>query len=267
MIRLLAFLRRDFLIATSYRFQFLFGLAGAYFVVATFFFVAKLVRQGDHASLGVYGGDYFAFALIGLAGSTFLQTGLSGFTQTLRTAMVEGTLEMMFATKTRPQLIVALPSLWSFSYEGLRALVILGFGAVAFGVDLRQANVGSALLVVLLTIAAYSSFGLLSAAIILIIKRGDPINWALAHATALLGGAYFPVDLLPSGLQTVAQALPMTHSYHALRLTLLRGAGLAEISAALIVLTGYAVIGLPLAWWACGRAIEYARQDGSLGTF
>ncbi len=107
-----AFLRRDFFIATSYKFQLLFQLASGLFVVATVYFVSKLTGSNAAANfLKPYKTDYFSFAMVGLAASGFLFAGLSGFTERLRTAMTEGSLEMMFASSTRPVLILVMPCL------------------------------------------------------------------------------------------------------------------------------------------------------------
>ncbi len=261
-----AFIRRDALIATSYRFQFLFNLTGSLFVVATFYFASGLVDPGRSAEIARYG-DYFSFALIGVAGTTILHTGVSGFATHLRVAMTEGTLEMMFATRAPPLAIVVLPCLWSFFFDLLRGAIIIAVGAALFDASVGAANVLGFVVVVMLPVLAYSVFGLLSAAVILVIKRGDPVAWVFAHASTLVAGAYFPISLLPDWLQFVARALPMTYAYDAMRETLLRGASLGELGPALWVLVIFAAVGLPLAAFACRWAIEYARRDGSLGTF
>ena len=101
----------------------------------------------------------------------------------------------------------------------------------------------------------------------MIVKRGDPINWAFANASALVAGAFFPVDLLPAWLERIAQLLPMTYSYHGMRMTLLGGAGLSAVRIDLAVLAGFSVVGLPLAGWMCAIAVAKAKKDGSLGSF
>jgi ABC-2 type transport system permease protein len=263
-----AFVRRDFRIATSYKFNFTFQLTSGFLFVATFYFIAKLVGTGAASeALRQYNTDYFSFVLIGVATQGFLDAGLAGFTSRLRTAMTEGTLEIMFACPIRPAWVLVMPCLWSFVYESLGATLIILFGVVVFGADLTRANLPAALLVALLTITSYSVFGLLSASIIMLVKRGDPINWAVAHLTALVAGAYFPIELLPNWLEWLAQLLPMTHSYRALRLTLLTGGSLPDVARELAILAGISAVGLPLAFAACNAAITRAKRAGSLGTF
>ena len=71
-----AFIRRDFLIETSYKSAFLMNLAGMFVSVLTFFFIAKLFGKAAAPYLQEYGGDYFPFVLIGIGFSTFLGVGL-----------------------------------------------------------------------------------------------------------------------------------------------------------------------------------------------
>ena len=263
-----AFIRRDFFIATSYKFQFIFHLFSSFFVVMTFYFLSKLIsNESSREHLRSYGTDYFSFVLVGLAANSFLNMALTGFTERLRSGMTEGSLEMVFATSTPPLWTVIMPCLWGFFFEGIQALVIVGAGVALFDADLGLANFLGASLVVVLTLLAYSAFGLIAAGIVIIIKRGDPINWAFAHASALLAGAYFPVGLLPDWLQSAAHILPMTYAYHGLRMTLLAGASLSDVALDLAVLAGSAAVGLPIALAVCRVAINRARHEGTLGTF
>ena len=263
-----AFIRRDFLIATSYKFQFIFQLTAGFFIVAFFYFISQLIDSGASGKmLSRYQTDYFSFVLIGVAAAGFLQTGLSGFADRLRTGMTEGSLEMTFSCPVKPIWVLVLPCLWGFLFEALKAFVIVLFGVFIFGASLGKADLLSGAIVLLFTITSYSVFGILSASIIMVIKRGDPLNLVFTAASSLIAGAYFPTDLLPAWLAWVAKILPMTYAYDGLRMTLLTGAGISEVSHVLVVLSGFTLIGLPLAIWVAHSAIAKSKRDGSLGVF
>lgn len=263
-----AFVFRDFFIATSYKFQFVFQLTAGFFMIAFFYFIAQMIDAGASGKVMTrYQTDYFSYVLIGLAAAGFLQTGLSGFSERLRTGMTEGSLEMTFSCPVKPIWVLVLPCLWGFLFESLKAVVIVAFGVFIFGANLGEANPLSAAVVLLFTITSYSVFGLLSASIIMVIKRGDPINLAFSAASTLIAGAYFPTDLLPSWLSWAAAILPMTYAYDGLRMTLLTGAGVGEVSHDLFVLIGFSAIGLPLAVKVAQSAIARSKRDGSLGVF
>jgi len=263
-----AFVRRDFFTATSYKFNFIFQLTAGFFIVAFFYFLSLLMDSETSRKLMLrFQSDYFSFVLIGVAATGLLQTGLSGFAERLRTGMTEGSLEMTFSCPVRPIWILVLPCVWAFFFEALKAIVVVAMGVVVFGANLSNANFWWAAVVVLFTITSFSVFGLLSASVIMVLKRGDPINVAFTAASSLIAGAYFPVELLPSWLGGVAKALPMPYAYDALRKTLLSGGGLSDIRMDLAVLAGFSLIGLPLAIGAAQYAIGKAKRDGTLGVF
>lgn len=263
-----AFVRRDFYVATSYKFQFIFQLMAGFFIVAFFYFIAQLIDSGaSNKMLARFDSDYFSFVLIGVAAAGFLQTGLSGFAERLRTGMTEGSLEMTFSCPIKPIWVLVMPCLWAFFFEALKAFAIVAFGVFFFGASIENANFLSCAVILLFTITSYSVFGILSASIIMVIKRGDPINLAFTAASSLIAGAYFPTDLLPTWLAWVAKILPMTYAYDGLRMTLLQGAGITGVVDDLVFLVVFSVIGLPIAIGIAHYAIAKSKRDGSLGIF
>jgi ABC-2 type transport system permease protein len=264
----LAFVRRDFYIATSYKFNFVFQLTAGFFAIAFFYFISRLIGSEASRSLAErFQTDYFSYVLIGVAAAGFLHTGLAGFAESLRTGMTEGSLEMTFACPVRPIWILVLPCIWAFFFEALKALVVVGFGVAVFGADMGRANLPAGAVVLLFTITSYSVFGLLSASVIMLLKKGDVINVAFAAASSLIAGAYFPIELLPPWLAAVAMILPMTYAYEGLRGALLSGAGVPEVFPQLAVLAGFSIVGLPLAIGVANAAISRAKRSGTLGVF
>ncbi len=264
---IMAFVRRDARIATSYKLHFALQLFGGLFTVVMFYFIAKMTDpNASGGPLSQFGTDYFSFVLVGIVATGFLQTGV-GLADRLRVAMGEGSLEMMFACPVRPIWILILPAIWELLFQMGQAVVMIALGVVLFGADLSHANWPAGLVLLLATVAAYSVFGILSTGIILVIKRGDPIRWLVTELAALVAGAYFPVALLPDWLERIAAVLPMTYAYHGIRMTVLKGAGLSDVSVDLAVLVGFAAIGLPLAAYCCHLAIGKAKRDGLLGSF
>ena len=266
--RIIAFVRRDFYIASSYKLQFVFKMSTGFFSIATFYFISQLISAESTRSVQVrYGADYFSFVLIGLATTGILHVGISGFAERLRIDMTEGSLEMMFAAPIGSSWIIIMPCIWSFLFESIRATVVIALGVFVFGAHLEVASLPTCGFVLVLTMAAYSVFGLMSAGIIMIVKRGDPINWFFAQASALVAGAYFPIELLPDWIAWLPKLLPMTYGYDAVRLTMLSGATTADVTNSLLVLAGFSAIGLPVALTVCSLAVDKAKRDGTLGTF
>ena len=260
---LFAFLQRDLANEASYRFAFAGNLLSVGVRVLLFYFLSRFIGEAAVPYLGGYQGDYFAFVVIGIALGGYFGVGLTGFARALREAQTTGTLEAMLMTPAPTSLIIIGSALWSYAYTTLRVVAYLGLGLL-LGLDLSRANVPAALLILLLAVVAFAAFGILAAAVIMVIKRGDPITGLLASAANLVGGVFYPIEVLPGWLQWLANLLPLPYALRALRLALLNGAHWSALWPDLLALLLFCVFGLPLALLAFGRAIAIARRDGSL---
>jgi len=101
----------------------------------------------------------------------------------------------------------------------------------------------------------------------MVLKRGDPFSWAFGSASAFLGGTYFPITVLPAWLQGFARLLPIFYGLSAMRMAMLEGATLAEVSTEVLVLAAFAVVVLPLSIVAFRAAVRVAKTDGTLGAY
>ncbi len=259
-----AFVRKDFTAVASYKLNFLMQFFNIFLSAAMHFFIARLFGSAVNPFLAPYGGDYFAFVLIGIAFADYLGLALGGMSGTIRAGQMAGTLEALLATPTRIPTIIVSSSLYSFLWTSLRVIVYLLMGVCFFGLNLQTANYWGALLVLILTILAFSSFGIISASFIIVLKRGDPLTWIFTILSGLLGGLYYPVSVLPEFLQTVAKFLPITYALEGMRLALLKGYSVKQLLPNLTFLAIFAVILLPAGLVGFHFAIEKAKRDGSL---
>ena len=113
----------------------------------------------------------------------------------------------------------------------------------------------------------YASLGLFAASLIILMKRGDPLGWAIRVTSAVLGGVFYPMNVLPGWLRALAQALPLTHALELMRRSLLNGEGWAELQGEMLTLIGLTALLLPLGLLACALAVRVARTDGSLSHY
>jgi ABC-2 type transport system permease protein len=101
----------------------------------------------------------------------------------------------------------------------------------------------------------------------MVIKSGDPITALLANLANLMGGVFYPVEILPPWLQALANALPITYALRAMRLALLADASWAEVAPDMLALVAFCVVLLPLSLLVFRYAVEHARLDGSLAHY
>jgi len=262
-----AFFQKDLLSESSYRLSFVMQLGGILFSALTLYFLSRLFGQTKLPFLEPYGGSYFAFVLIGVAFGGYLQVALNSFASCVREAQTLGTLEALLVTQTSIAEIILFSSIFSFVVTSLRVLTFILVGILLLGVDLGRANYVSALTMLVLTIAAFSMIGILSASFIMVFKRGNPMNWLFVSLSWLVGGVFYPVAVLPEWLQKVAHVLPLTYALEGMRMALLQGHGLVQLSGCIVPLLLFTAAGLPLSLLAFGAAVRRAKMHGSLAHY
>ncbi len=260
----LAFIWRDFIVETSYKFAFFIQLFGIFISTLTFFFLSKLLGDVGVSYLKPYGGNYFSFVLIGVAFYSYLGVSIRSLSESIREGQMLGTLEALLVTQTEIPTIIISSSLYSFIWASFRVAVYLLLGVFVFDVNMGNANLVGALVILLLTIISFGSLGIISASFIMIMKRGDPIGWMFTSVSGLLGGLYYPISVLPNWLQKFSYLLPVTYSLEGMRLALLKGYSLSELIPNILALVIFSIIMLPLGILIFGYAVKRAKRDGTL---
>lgn len=262
--KIAAFIKRDFAMETSYRLAFILHIGKIFIYVLTFYFISSLFGKGASAYLAEYGGEYFPFVLIGIVFSEYLFVSLHSISQTIRGEQVMGTLESILATPTKVSTIIIGSCTWDFFFTSLNIFINLLLGVIFFKVNLGAMNLVSTFIILVLTIVSFSSIGIMSAAFILVFKKGDPIIWFISVFFSFLGGIYYPVKILPKFLQECAYFLPITHSLNGLRLSLLKGYGFMALLPDIKVLFIYSCVFFPISVMFFKLALKKAKKDGSL---
>ncbi len=259
-----AFVRRDLLVDFSYRGSSVFTVAGALFSLWSLYFLGRTFGNSSPL-LAVSGGDYFRFALVGIAFSVPLRGGMAGVSRRVRELQLFGGLESLVSSPVPPFGSIVLVALYPLLSAAVRGGLLFSLGVLVFGAQFPQANYLWACVALGLGMAAYLAFGIVSAAFVVVFKRGDPVAWALDALTFLVSGIIYPVEVLPRLLHPVAALVPATHALAALRQALLQGAGLAEIAPSLRSLLLFCGLLLPASALVLRAALRKAARDGTLG--
>lgn len=266
MIKVLAFVQRGWLITTSYKLAFGLELLQLLLGMGVLGVLARFVDAGGNRFVQSSGTDYVTFVLIGMGFAGLVTFALHAFSNAIGGEQEAGTLEPLLLAETpllRSLLGMALWELLTTVLQVAGAVLLL---VLLFGVQLN-AEVPASLVVLGVSMLATAGLGLLSAGIVLVTKRGDPITWAYGLATSLLGGALVPLDALPEPVRWLSQLLPTTHALGALRETLTRHAGLQQVSGPLLLLILFTAVTLPLGLWVFHWGFERARREGSLAQY
>jgi ABC-2 type transport system permease protein len=259
-----AFLTRSVATTLSYRAKLSLGHATLELTVVTFVFVGRVVAASGPGFVERFGIDYTTFVIVGVLVHGVAVSGLRAFRAALRREQLQGTLELLVASA------IPLPTLVLLSGAGELAVTAVG-GAVFLTAASALAGLHVAVSVpmvagAVLYVAFMSGVGLASAGFVLVSKEGDPISWLLGSASGLLGGVYFPVELLPRWLGRVASVLPTTRAL-ALARSGLGAHGPEPTAASLLALAAAAglsvAFGLLVLQWGHRRA----RRKGTLGEY
>ena len=263
-MKLLAFLKKDLLVAVSYRFAMVLRFGGMFISLLMLYFIGKTFGGAISPHLERYGGDYFPYVLVGMAVSSFVTVGLGALAREVRSAQVQGTLEALLSTPTSIYTILIGNSLWTFIAALIQALFLLAVGVIFLKLSILPVHGFFAVVVLLLTFLAFLTVGMMSAAFIMIFKQGNPIQFFFGTSSFFLGGILFPVEVLPGPFRFVSALLPISHAVKAVRELLLARAEIHEVLPILANLLIFIAVFAPVGIVFFRYAVKRAKRDGSL---
>lgn len=265
MIRLAwAFFRRDASIAFSYRVAFIAQFSGNILLLGLLYYVGRMIGPEALPSLERYGGNFLAFALVGVALTDTVMVSLISFGQQIREAQTTGTLEATLMSPVPLWRILIFSSLWNYFLSAFRFLLYVIVGALMYGLELGQANIGSVLLIFALTVLSFMGAGMIWAAIVLVIKRGEAVMTVIITMVLVLSGVIFPPSVLPGWLQNLGALIPLTDALDGMRIALLKGASPTELAGPIGRLAVFSAVFLTLGIAGFDKAVQAGRRSGSL---
>lgn len=209
--------------------------------------------------------DLFMTMLIGTAVIAGLQDALTGLTSRLSFAMERGTLETYLVEPVPWALIPVAMNIWRSFTGAILACVMVGIGLLLGG-SVEVTAIPLALLVLLLGVAACNALGSFAAAFILLFKRGEPVVALYSLAASVLGGALFPIDVLPVWIRWASYLVPHTYVIDAERQLLMGTAstGHMDPTLSITILTVFCVVSFTAGLFVFDRALRLARRLGIL---
>lgn len=265
--KLPAFVRRDFLVAWSYRMSFVSDLVNLAGQVIVFYFIGLMV---DPSVLPTYGGSevtYLEFAAIGIAVGVFMQFGLDRVAAAMRGEQLMGTIESVLVTPTAPATIQIGAVSFDLVYVPLRTLVFLLSVTLAFGLNLSAGGLLPAGLVLIAFIPFVWGLGVAAAALLLTVRRGSGVIGLGFVALGLVSGVYFPLDLLPGWLTAVGEANPVALAIEAMRESLLGSASVGSVLPTAAILLPCSAVSLTAGLLLFRLSVRRERRKGTLGLY
>lgn len=259
-----AFLRRDFLIWSSYRLAAFWQIAGIFMTLGLVYFAGEALGDSPNAIKGEKG-SYVAFILVGLAFMDVLMQGLGSLPRAINENQRAGTLEPMLLAPIHAGALLINFWLFRFLFSTFRMAVLIGLGIIVLGFW-SHANPLAVIAVLIPGEITFMAMGAFSAAFMILVKQGDPVLLAYAAVTAVLGGAIFPVHALPSWIEPVTILVPLTHALSGIREGF-NGGSVRDVLPQIGMLSAMAVVMLPSGLWTFNWAMTRAKREGTLGEY
>jgi ABC-type multidrug transport system permease subunit len=254
-----ALVRREYLVARAYPVALVLDLFFGAINLVVYYFIS---RTFPHPSTDLQGADsYFAYVAVGVAVVTVIQSAGVSVARRVREEQLTGSLEALAAQPVGPAVLALGLAGFPCAFAIVRATAYIAFAQVALGLGLSHPDWLGAAVIFVETAGLVGAIGIALGALAVAVARSDAITTLVAFGLGALGGAFFPLAVLPEGLETLAKLVPTRYSFQGARAALFEGAGWGDD--ALILLAAVAVLG-PLAVGLFGAAIEMGRRRGTL---
>ena len=254
-----AVVQRDLAIFMSYRTRVFSQAMSALFSLALFYYVSRLVHVSGFGSPD----RYYAFVVVGLA---LLGVIYACFTTPalVRQELVAGTLERLVLSPFGAVRAIIAMTIFPLLYAAVLATLSLGLACAVFGLKLHWSSVPLAVPVTALALFAFLPFGLLFAALTVIVKQDNVGTSWLVGCLSLLGGLYFPIALLPHWLQVAGKLQPFTPATEAFRHLLVNTPTSEPLALSLLKLALFASSLLPISIFALSAAVRLGQRRATI---
>jgi ABC-2 type transport system permease protein len=254
-----ALVRRDYAVTRSYRLAFYMDIGLGVIDLCIYYFISKTF---DHASADLQGApSYFAFAAVGLAMTVVIGATSTQLAQRIREEQLTGTLEALTVQPLSPgELSLGMGGL-PFLFAMVRVAVYLLVAGTLLGISFAGADWLGFAVVLAASAVSLSGIGIALGGLVLVVKRGAVAATLVTFLLGLLGGAFFPVSVLPGWLEAIGKVVPTRFAFDGLRAALYQGGDWQGDALALVAI---GLVTLPLAIWLFGEALAHGRRTGSL---
>ena len=217
--------------------------------------------QVDEAAIS----RFVLYLLVGTIAWRFLGIIFENIGEVIAWERWEGTIEYTFMSPV-PRLTHLLGMCAATLVRALAfSIAILGCVTLFVPVDLSQANVLSAVVLLAVGALAFIGLGIASAAFPLMwTEKGLQMAYIVQAIVLLVSGVYYPVSVLPAWMQVLSTISPATYVIRGMRSALMDGADLPslwpEVWPALVV----GVLSIPLGLRLFVAVERYAKKTGRL---
>jgi ABC-2 type transport system permease protein len=199
--------------------------------------------------------SYVEFMVPGIMMMVMISSVMTGLPRAIAYERDIGTLDGFLVAPISRLSLVTGKVLARVATGMLQGIVTLILAIIVFGVSVDAVILPSVLLVLLLGVFSFVGLGILLTSIAEDEQTAMMIMMTLMLPMMFLSGIFFPIQLMPNFMQTIAYSLPFTYAVGAVRAIMIFGANLGAVAMDMFILIGFGSVMLLLAVPVFNRAM------------
>ena len=267
----LSFARLEYRALRFYPSNFVLAIIQSFVTAGMWFFVALFLKDYAAASLASYDGDFVSYMVIGVVFFQNSSAILNLPFQSLNTAFWDRRLEVYNSSSYGVWAFITGKFIWTFFYQLVIQAAVLTAAVLFAGVHIN-ANVPVLPLIIYYLGFVFTclGFGMIGASNFfnLEVKQGrEPFTWLMDILARIFSGIYYPLAILPVGIQFISRIIPHTYAMEGLRLILMDGRGLDNtvVRNDMLVIVAFAVLSMLLGVFLLRKSLIRAQRGNGVG--
>jgi ABC-2 type transport system permease protein len=258
-----AFVERNFNLVKRY-----WGLEVAWFIYSVSHSLAMGFIGAGMAQVGgqpVDASQLVLYLLIGSLVWSYLAVVFDAVGEMVAWERWEGTIEYTFMAPVSRSTHMIGSCLFAVVFGLLRTALIMLVVVLFFQIDLSRADLLAGVVVLAISSISFVGLGITASTLPLLFpERGAQMVFIAQTCLLLFSGVYYPIEVMPAWMQTVAQFSPATYALAGIRASLIEGKGILDQGHILLPLLLIGLATIPIGVRVFTFAERYARRTGGL---
>ena len=200
------------------------------------------------------GGSYIEFMIPGLLMMTMITSVMTGLPRAIAYERDVGTLSGFLVAPIHRISIIAGKVLGHVIQGLIQGVSSLILAILLFGITIHG-NILWVLLTLFLGVFSFVGLGIVLTSVAEDEQTASMIMMTLTMPMLFLSGIFFPIQMMPSFMQTIAYCLPFTYAIDAIRRIMIFGVALTSVGVDLLVMISFGVVMLLIAIPTFNRAM------------
>jgi ABC-2 type transport system permease protein len=200
------------------------------------------------------GGSYVEFMIPGLLMMTMIMSVMTGLPRVIAYERDVGTLSGFLVAPISRVSIISGKVLGRVVTGLIQGVLSLILAILLFGITIHG-NLLWVLLTLFLGVFSFVGLGIVLTSVAEDEQTASMILMTLTMPMMFLSGIFFPIQMMPSFMQTIAYWLPFTYAIDAMRRIMIFGVTLTAVATDMFVMVGFGIVMLIIAIPAFNRAM------------